>query len=296
MCQGHVSPSGGRRRASIFNGISIQMFLPTSKRIQPDNNGGRGRRKDWVSYERRSILFHPHAERIKELYSYTLEDDGKGLNRSKGTERRNILIDLTMSSFGVKEGRFLGYIVTEEGLRADPGRIQEFILSPTPRSSNQIRSLLLQLTAISKFILKLEELKHPLHEARSRMETAKGPGWTKEDEEAFRRIKRKLGKLPTLAIPKEGEDLMLCLRQRNETISFVLLVEWEGTQIPVSYVSRPLQGMEICYTLTEKRVQALIHIARSLRTIFRKHKVKVVTDGPIEETLKLSGREGRLGK
>ncbi|GKA69731.1 hypothetical protein Tco_0775795 [Tanacetum coccineum] len=67
-----------KERASIFNGISIQMFLPTSKRIQPDNNGGRGRRKDWVSYERRSILFHPHAERIKELYSYTLEDDGKG--------------------------------------------------------------------------------------------------------------------------------------------------------------------------------------------------------------------------
>ncbi|GJR27151.1 gag-pol polyprotein [Tanacetum coccineum] len=89
---------------------------------------------------------------------------------------------------------------------------------------------------------------------------------------------------------------MLCLRQRNETISSMLLVEREGTQIPISYISRPLQGMEICYTPTEKRVQALIHTARSLRTVFRKHKVKVVTDGPMEETLKLSGREGRLGK
>ncbi|GJS97904.1 reverse transcriptase domain-containing protein [Tanacetum coccineum] len=67
-----------------------------------------------------------------------------------------------MSSFGVNEGRFLGYIVTEEGLRADPGRIQTIILSPTPRSPNQIRSLFLQLTAISKFIMKLAELKHPL--------------------------------------------------------------------------------------------------------------------------------------
>ncbi|GJS90292.1 hypothetical protein Tco_0772928 [Tanacetum coccineum] len=45
-----------------------------------------------------------------------------------------------------------------------------------------------------------------------------------------------------------------------------------------------------------KRVQALIHTARSLRAVFRKHKVKVVTDGPMEETLKLAGREGRLGK
>ncbi|GJV51127.1 hypothetical protein Tco_1446868 [Tanacetum coccineum] len=45
-----------------------------------------------------------------------------------------------------------------------------------------------------------------------------------------------------------------------------------------------------------KRVQALIHTARSLRTVFRKHRVKVVTDGSMKETLKLAGREGRLGK
>ncbi|GJV42716.1 reverse transcriptase domain-containing protein [Tanacetum coccineum] len=113
-----------------------------------------------------------------------------------------------MSSFEVKEGKFLGHMVTEEGLRADPERIQAIILSPTPRSPNQIRSLFLQLTAINKSIPKLAELKHPLHEVRTRMETSKEAGWTNEAEEALRRIKRKLGKLQTLAIPKEGETLI----------------------------------------------------------------------------------------
>ncbi|GKC79206.1 hypothetical protein Tco_1129980 [Tanacetum coccineum] len=100
-------------------------------------------------------------------------------------KRVNIKIDPAMSSFGVKEGRFLGYIVTKEGLKADPRRIQAIILSPTPRSPNQIRSLFVQLTAISKFIPKLAELKHTLREVRTRMETEKGPGWTNEAEEAF---------------------------------------------------------------------------------------------------------------
>nr|GEW94035.1 reverse transcriptase domain-containing protein [Tanacetum cinerariifolium] len=117
-------------------------------------------------------------------------------------KRVNIKIDPDMSSFGVKEGRFLSYMVTEEGLRADPGRIQEIIISPTPRSPNQIRSLFLQLTTISKFIPKLAELKHSLREVRTRMETKKGHGWTNEAKEAFRKIKRKLGKLLTLAILK----------------------------------------------------------------------------------------------
>ncbi|GJT40510.1 reverse transcriptase domain-containing protein [Tanacetum coccineum] len=132
-----------------------------------------------------------------------------------------IKIDPTMSSFGVNEGKFLGHM----------------------------------------FIPKLEELKHPLREARTRIETSKEVVWTNEAEEALRRIKRKLGKLQTLAIPKEGETLMLCLRQRIETISSALLIEREGIQILVSY-----------------------------------HKVIVVTDGPIKEILKLSGKEGRLAK
>ncbi|GJX82583.1 hypothetical protein Tco_0332064 [Tanacetum coccineum] len=147
-----------------------------------------------------------------------------------------------MSSFGVKERRFLGYIVTEEGLRADPGRIQAIILSPTPRSPNQIRSLFLQLTAISKFILKLAELKHPLHNK-------------------------------------------LCAIGR------------EGGNPDTHFLCKPTAARNgNMLHLNRKRVQALIHTARSLRTVFRKHKVKVVTNGPMEETLKISRREGRLGK
>ncbi|GJY73019.1 reverse transcriptase domain-containing protein [Tanacetum coccineum] len=166
-----------------------------------------------VSYEGKSILFHPYARRIKELCRYTSENDVEGLSRSKGTKCGNIL-----------------------------GR-----------------------NAISKFIPKLAELKCPIREAQTRLETAKGYGWTNEDEEALRRIKRKLGKLQTMAIPKKGEVLMLCLRQRNETISYVLL-------------------------------GASTNSHNKIAGIFRKHKVKVVTDGPMGEILKLSRREGRLGK
>ncbi|GJU85535.1 reverse transcriptase domain-containing protein [Tanacetum coccineum] len=92
-----------------------------------------------------------------------------------------------------------------------------------------------------------------------RMDAATESGWTNKAEEALQRIKRKSNKLQTLVIPKEGEALMLCLRQRNQTISSVLMVEREGVQAAVSYVT-------------------------------------VVTDGPMEEILKLSGREGRLAK
>nr|GEW21229.1 hypothetical protein [Tanacetum cinerariifolium] len=72
--------------------------------------------------------------------------------------------------------------------------------------------------------------------------------------------------------------------------------EKEGIQIPVSYVSHRCKEWKYDTPQLKKRVQALINTARSLRTVFRKHKVKVATDGSMEETIKLIGREGRLGK
>ncbi|GJY91317.1 reverse transcriptase domain-containing protein [Tanacetum coccineum] len=46
-------------------------------------------------------------------------------------KRVNIKIDPNTSSFRVEEGRFLGHMVTKEGVRADPEKVQTIIRSPT---------------------------------------------------------------------------------------------------------------------------------------------------------------------
>nr|GEY06437.1 hypothetical protein [Tanacetum cinerariifolium] len=67
------------------------------------------------------------------------------------------------------------------------------------------------------------KLQYPFRKVRMRFETTERYGWMNEAEEALQRIKKKLNKLQTLAVPKQGEILMLCLRQKDKTISSVLL-------------------------------------------------------------------------
>ncbi|GJR00075.1 hypothetical protein Tco_0523059 [Tanacetum coccineum] len=112
----------------------------------------------------RNVEIHLEDIVIKSKSEQNLMQDVKETLRK--LIRVNIKIDPTMSSLRVMEGKFLGHMVTEEGLRADPERIHAIILSPTPR-----------------------KLKHPLREARTRMETAKEVRWTNEAEEALQRIK-----------------------------------------------------------------------------------------------------------
>ncbi|GKC73395.1 reverse transcriptase domain-containing protein [Tanacetum coccineum] len=265
-----------------------------------NRNGPRDTQRNmgmFTSYPRRDT-FTPLTKTPKEILamesisnkkfsSGTPKDDGEGTSRSKRMKRGSILggnsykkqneynliqdveetlsklrrvnikIDPNASTFRIDEGKFLGHMVTKDGVRADPEKVQAIIRSSVPKNVSQIRSLFLQLSAIDKFVPKLAELKHPIRKVQMKLEA------------------------------EEGSD---------ETISSLLLMEREGIQIPISYVSRPLQGMEVSYTSMEKTIQALIHTERSLRTIFRKHKIKVITKGPMEEILKLSEGRGRLAK
>ncbi|GJX14930.1 hypothetical protein Tco_0206688 [Tanacetum coccineum] len=68
---------------------------------------------------------------------YLVQDVEETLRKLK---RVNIKIDLVTSSFRVKEGRFLGFMVTKEGVRADPKKVLAMILYLTPKIPNQIRN------------------------------------------------------------------------------------------------------------------------------------------------------------
>ncbi|GJR83598.1 reverse transcriptase domain-containing protein [Tanacetum coccineum] len=176
----------------------------------------------------------------------------------------NVKIDPSKCTFVMEEGNFLGYVVITEGMKVDQEKVKVILRGPTPKGPDGIRTLSLQLANISRFIPKMAELMLPIRNVRKSADAAETFDWTSEATKAFQKMKRRLAKLPTLT-----------------------------KQSPNAYF---LHGIETCYTPTEKAVLTLVHTARSSRTTFRKHQVKVITDRPVEEMLKLSGTEGRLAK
>ncbi|GKB09300.1 reverse transcriptase domain-containing protein [Tanacetum coccineum] len=117
-----------------------------------------------------------------------------------------------------------------------------------------------------------------------------------ETEEAFQAMKKLIAELPTLTALKKEEELMVYVLAANEAVSVVLLVEREGRQAPIHYVSRTLQGAEINYPQMEKLALVLVHAARRLRRYFQGHTIKVITDKPISQILDNREATGRLAK
>ncbi|GJX62495.1 reverse transcriptase domain-containing protein [Tanacetum coccineum] len=184
----------------------------------------------------------------------------------------NMKLNPKKCSFGIEEGKFLGYIVTSEGIRANPEKENAIVNMPSPTNLKQMQRLSGKLAALNKFLSKAAKKALPFLDTLKRSE------------------------LPTLTAPKREEELMVYLSAATEAVSTVLLVERQGKQAPIHYVSRMLQGAEINYPLMEKLVLALVHAARWFRRYFQGHTIKVITDKPISQILNNREATGRLAK
>ncbi|GJT23244.1 hypothetical protein Tco_0893181 [Tanacetum coccineum] len=113
-------------RLSIDNGnYSYKMFHRESEgytsiiRNEEDDE-----EKTGFHTEEGVYYFTDMPKELKKLSSYTSYDDGEGLSRSKRMERGNILERNSNKKQKVKEGRFLGFMVTQEGVRSDPEKVK----------------------------------------------------------------------------------------------------------------------------------------------------------------------------
>ncbi|GKA54168.1 reverse transcriptase domain-containing protein [Tanacetum coccineum] len=199
-------------------------------------------------------------------------------------------------SFAMVEGKFLGYVVTSEGIRANLEKEKAVMDMPSPKTLKQMQSLSGKLASLNRFLSKSAERSLPFLDTLKKCTNKKDFRWTEATEAAFLEMKKLVSELPTLTTPKKGETLMMYLAVANEAVSTVLLTERNGRQMPIYYVSRSLQGAETNYAPIEKLALALVHATRRLRSYFQAHPIKVITDSPIGQVLNNSGASGRLAK
>ncbi|XP_012836530.1 PREDICTED: uncharacterized protein LOC105957147 [Erythranthe guttata] len=196
-------------------------------------------------------------------------------------------------SFGVCTGKFLGYMVTKQGIEVNPEKVKAITTMTAPRTIKEVQTLAGKVVALSRFVSRLAEHSFPIFRA---LRKGKEFAWTKECQTSFENLKQVLSKLPSLSPPEEGETLCMYLAAGDESISSVLFREKDKKQLPVYYVSKILQGAELRYPEVEKVGLALITTARRLRPYFISHTIIVRTSYPLRQTLGNAEASGRMVK
>ncbi|GJZ63996.1 reverse transcriptase domain-containing protein [Tanacetum coccineum] len=154
-------------------------------------------------------VFKGQIRRNLEAYVYDMVikiRDEKGLfidieKTFKTLRKINMKLNPKKCSFGMEEGKFLGYIVTSEGIRANHGKTKAIMDMQSPKSLKQMQTFSEKLAALNRFLSKGAEHSLPFFDMLKGC-TKDNFKWTEEAEQAFLEMKKHIAKLPLLIAPK----------------------------------------------------------------------------------------------
>ena len=163
--------------------------------------------------------------------------------------------------FVVASGKFLGFMVSQRGIEANPKKVQTIINMVLPRTVKEVQNLTGRIAALNRFVFRATDKCLPFFKTLKQ-----AFAWTDECEAVFQELKRYLSNPPLLSpSPGGGGNLYLYLAVSTTAMSAALIREVARKQLPVYYVSQAFQGAESSYPRIEKIAFALIVASHKLR-------------------------------
>ena len=207
--------------------------------------------------------------------------------------RYKLKLNLEKCIFDVEAGKFLGFLLSERGIEANPEKCAAILAMRSPATVKEVQQLTEQMVALSRFVFACGEKGHPYFQCLKRNNRFV---WTRECEEPFMKLKEYLASPPVLCKPQAVTPLRLYFAITERAISAVLVQDQDQVQKPIYFVSKVLQGPEVRYRALEKAELAVVFSARRLRHYFQSFTVLVMTDLPIQKVLKKPDVAGRMVK
>ena len=180
-------------------------------------------------------------------------------------------------AFGVLTGKFLGFIVNNRGIEANPDKIKSVLDMPPPSNIKEVQRLTGRIVALSRFVSKVSNKCQPFFQVLK-----KSFQWDAHCEEAFTALKTYLSSPPVLVSPSKGELLTLYLAVSDFSTSVVLVRDKDRVQQPIYYCSRALRGAKERYPKMEKLILALVTADKKLRPYFQAHTIEISTEYPMK--------------
>ena len=185
------------------------------------------------------------------LYSHTIEEH---LNLIKIVLERlqsvNLRLNRDKCSWFHKSVRFLGHIISEEGIATDDDKLRVVRDWEKPRTIKQLRSFIGFASYYGKFIPTFTNRCRPLHEliigknteigkvVGKRLSTKNSIVWNIEALEAFENLKSKLCSAPVLGYPDYNRKFRLDIDASDYGLGAVLSQESKGKMRVISYASK----------------------------------------------------------
>ena len=150
-----------------------------------------------------------------------------------------------------EEVKYMGHVLSSEGLKPDPNKVNAVSEMPKPTCKRETLSLLGFVTYLAKFLPWLSEISQPIHQL-----TTKDVKfiWTRQHDESFEEIKKLVTRHPVLRYYDMNTEVTIQCDASEKGLGATLLQN--GQQ--VAFTSRTLSQVEQRYAQIEKECLAIM--------------------------------------
>ena len=156
-----------------------------------------------------------------------------------------------------KQVKYLGHVVSGEGIAMDPEKVESIRSWPTPTTAKEIRSFVGLCSYYRRFIAGFSNLVQPLLKCADTAFT-----WTTEAEEVFHKLKTALTEAPILGYPNSEDEIVLDTDASLTGVGAVLSQLQDGQEKVIAYYSCSLNKAERNYCVTRRELLAVIKAVR----------------------------------
>lgn len=194
------------------------------------------------------------------IFSKTFEEH---LTRLESVFQRlhaaNLKLKASKCHFLHRKIKYLGHIVSSEGIQVDPEKTSVVQDWPVPKTVKQLRGFLGFSGFYRRFIRSYSKIARPLHDLLK----APPPGspksfkWEQPQQQAFDKLKDLLCSAPVLTFADFSKPFILHTDASDEGLGAILYQDHDSQERPVAFASRSLSPSEQHYPAHKKEFLAL---------------------------------------
>ena len=187
-------------------------------------------------------------------------------------------LKLAKCDFLKREIVYLGHVISEEGVRVNPAKIQAISNFPEPKSKKNIKQFLGLAGFFRKFVRGFSVKAAPLTDV---LKEDVPFSWGEKERSAFRDLKDALGQPPVLRFPDFELPFILVTDASDLGIGACLMQKWGKNVHPVAFFSKKWKRSnpdETKWSVVDKEAYAVVAALQHFKYMILGYKITVYTD------------------
>ena len=210
------------------------------------------------------------------VYAKTKEKHDEILDEvMKRLKKHNLQLKISKCTFYAKEFEYLGHIISKDGMRANPRKIEVVKNYPVPTTVKQIQKFLGLCSYFRRFVKNFSKIAKPL---TTLLRKDQPFIWTSAQQQSFDELKRVLADEVTLSFPDFGETFYVTTDCSNFSIGAMLSQGPLFRDRPIYFFSKSLTDAQRNYSTIEKELLAIVEAVKAFHVYLYGRFFILITD------------------